>query len=133
MPAIVARVVVIATSPVSRDELQHHIEADDDLTVVAPAIEQSRLDWLANDEGEARERAEKVGESVAARAPAEDPAVEVTPEAPSRAVVDAVAEHRPDRILVVTRSGDDATWLENGEREPVPDEIAGVPVTRVSI
>ncbi len=128
-----ARVVVVATSPVARDELAQHVAPDDDLAVVAPAVEQSRLAWLANDEGDARARAEEVGASVADRAPADAPVVEVKPDPPSQAVLDAIAEHDPDRILVVLRSGEDATWLEQGEADRIPDEIAGVPVALLEL
>ena len=128
-----ARIVVVATSPVARGELAQHVEPDDELAVVAPAVEQSRLDWLANDETEARRRAQKVGESVADGAPAETEAVEVTPDPPSQAVVDAIAEHDPDRVLVVLRSGEDATWLEAGEAGRIPGAVQGVPVTVVEL
>jgi hypothetical protein len=128
-----ARVVVVATSPVARGELAQHVEPDDELAVVAPAVEQSRLQWLANDEDEARERAQAVGESVADRAPADAETVEVKPDPPSQAVSDAIGEHDPDRILVVVRHGEHATWLEHGEAERIPDEIDGVPVTLVEL
>lgn len=128
-----ARVVVVATSPVARDELAQHVQPDDELAVVVPAVEQSRLDWLANDEGAARDRAREVGESVAARAPGEAEAVEVKPDPPSQVVVDAIAEHAPDRVLVVVRSGDEATWLESGEAGRIPDAVEGVPVTVVEL
>jgi hypothetical protein len=128
-----ARVVVVATSPVARGELAQHVEPDDELAVVAPAVEQSRLQWLTNDEDEARARAQTVGESVADRAPTDAETVEVTPDRPSQAVSDAIAEHVPDRILVVVRHGEQATWLEHGEAERIPDEIDGVPVTLVEL
>jgi hypothetical protein len=128
-----ARVVIVATSPVARDELAHHVEPDDELAVVAPAVEQSRLQWLANDEDAARERAQEVGESVASRAPAEAEAVDVKPDPPSQAVLDAIAEHDPDRVLVVVRSGEDATWLESGEAGRIPNAVGGVPVTLVEL
>jgi hypothetical protein len=127
------RVVVVATSPVSRAELSKHVEPDDELAVVAPAVEQSRLEWLANDEDAARERAQAVGESVAARAPADAQEIEVKPDPPSQAVVDAIAEHDPERILVVVRGGDKATWLEHGEAGRIPDAVGGVPVTLVEL
>lgn len=128
-----ARVVVVATSPVARDELAQHVEPDDELAVVAPAVEQSRLQWLANDEDDARERAQAVGESVADRAPTDAETVDVKPDPPSQAVSDAIAEHDPDRILVVVRQGEDATWLEHGEAERIPDQLEGVPVTLVEL
>ena len=51
-----ARVVVVATSSVDRSILAGHLEVDDELFVVVPAVEQSRLAWLTNDESDARER-----------------------------------------------------------------------------
>ena len=128
-----ARVVVVATSSVDRGILAGHLESDDELFVVVPAVEQSRLAWLTNDESAAREEAQAVGESIAADAPPATPAVDVKPDVPSQAVRDAIAEHRPDRIIVAIREGEDATWLEADELDRVPAQIAGVPVTRIDI
>ena len=47
-----ARVVVVATSSVDRSVLAGHLEPDDELFVVVPAVEQSRLAWLTNDESD---------------------------------------------------------------------------------
>ena len=128
-----ARVVVVATSSVDRSILAGHLESDDELLVVVPAVEQSRLAWLTNDESAARDEAQAVGESIAAEAPPATAAVDVTPDAPGQAVLDAIAEHRPDRIIVAVREGENATWLEADELNRVPGQIAGVPVTRVEI
>jgi hypothetical protein len=122
-----SRIVLVATSPVERDALAEHVGPDDQLFVVAPAVEQSRLEWLANDEGAARKRAQRVGETVAAEAPAEAETVDVKPDPPSQVVLDAIAEHDPDRVVAVVREGEKASWLEDGER--IPDELGGVPVT----
>ena len=71
-----------------------------------------------------------MGETVAAEAPADAETIEVKPDSASQAVLDAVAEHDPDRIVAVVRRGEDATWLEDGDR--IPAEL-GVPVTRVNV
>jgi hypothetical protein len=126
-----SRVVVVATSSVDRSVLADHVEPTDELVVVVPAVEQSRLDWLANDEDSAREHAHDVAETVAAEAPAEAETIEVKPDSASQAVLDAIAEHDPDRVVAVVREGDDATWLEDVQR--IPGELDGVPVTRVDI
>ena len=126
-----ARVVVVATTPPEPETLAVHVDPADEIFVVAPAVEQSRLDWLANDEGDARATAQAVGETVAAEAPAEAAAVEVKPDPPLQVVRDAVAEHDPDRIVAVLRRGEDATWLEDGDG--IPDTIDGVPVTLVEL
>jgi hypothetical protein len=127
-----AHVVVVATSDVARDALADFVAPDDELSVVVPAVEQSRLDWLANDEAAARAEAEAVGPSIADETSAAA-RVEVKPDPPSQAVLDAVAEHTPDRILVVLRTGEDATWLEDGETGRIPEEIEGVPVALVTV
>jgi hypothetical protein len=126
-----AKIVVVATTPVDPDALADHVDPTDELVVVVPAVEQSRLDWLANDEGRARASAEAVGEIVAAEAPANASDVEVKPDPPEQVVRDAVAEHRPDRIVAVVRRGEDASWLEDGDR--IPETIDGVPVTLVEL
>ena len=126
-----ARVVVVATASPEQDALADHLDPTDDVVVVAPAVEQSRLDWLANDESDARATARAVGETVAAEAPAEASAVEVKLDPLLQVVRDAVAEHDPDRIVAVVRRGEDATWLEDGDS--IPDAIDGVPVTLVEV
>ena len=128
-----ARIAVVATSQVSRDELGEHLAPEDELVVVVPAVEQSRLDWLANDEGDARQRAEEVGESIARRAPGETTTVDVKPDPPSQVVLDAIAEHRPDRLLVVVRSDEDASWLEAGQADAIRSETVGVPITVIEL
>jgi hypothetical protein len=62
--------VVFASSEVDRATLDEHVE----LHVVIPAVEQSRLQWLTNDEGTARERAQEVGEGSFRRRPSPTPA-----------------------------------------------------------
>jgi hypothetical protein len=99
--------------------------------VVAPAVEQSRLDWLANNEDHARATAQAVGESVAAETTADASVVEVKPDTPQQVMRDAVAQHDPDRIVAIVRRGENATWLEDGDA--IPDAIAGVPVTLVEL
>jgi hypothetical protein len=129
----VARVVVVSSTEIEPEALGDQISAEDELFVIVPAVEQSRLKWLTNDEGEARERAQEIGDTIASDAPATATDVEVKPDVPSQAVLDAIAEHDPARIIVVLREGEDATWLEEGELAQLPGQIAGVPVTRVAV
>lgn len=126
-----SRIVVVATAPVDRDELAEHVDPTDELVVVVPAVEQSRLDWLANDEDAARGRAQELGEAVAAEAPADAESIEVKPDSASQAVLDAIAEHDPDRVVAVVREGEDATWLEDADW--IPAALGGVPVARVDV
>jgi len=48
-------------------------------------------------------------------------------------VSDAIAEHRPDRVLVALRDGEEATWLEESELDELPSVIDGVPVGRIRL
>ena len=128
-----ARILVVSSSQLDRSVLTDVVAADDELFVVVPAVEQSRLQWLANDEDEARADAREVGESIGRAAPTEPSVVEVKPDAPDQVVLDAIAEHQPDRIVVALREGEEATWLEQGGLDEFPREIDGIPVVRISI
>jgi hypothetical protein len=127
------RVVVVSSSEIGREALADSVSADDEVHVVVPAVKQSRLQWLFNDEDAARAEAQAVGESIARAAPADDVDVEVKPDPPQQAVRDAIAEFRPDRIVLALREGEDASWLEEGELEEFPRQIDGVPVERVRL
>jgi hypothetical protein len=128
-----ARVVVVASSEPDRETLREVVSADDELVVLVPAVEQSRLDWRANDENEARDRADHVGDAIDRRAPASASVVEVRAEHPGQLVLDAVAEHSPDRVVLALRDDDDATWLAEGELETIPSSVNGVPVIHVRL
>ena len=129
----VARVVVIATSEVDRESLAEVVEPDDELVVLVPAVEQSRLEWLANDEDAARGRAREVAHEVDRAAPTDASAVEVKPDRPTQLVTDAIGTYRPDRVVLALREGERSTWLEEGELEAVPDRVAGTPVVRMTL
>lgn len=128
-----ARVVVISSSQIEREALSDVISADDELHVVVLAVEQSRLQWLANDDDAARAEGLAVGESIGRAAPGEPSSVDVKPDPPSQVVLDTIAEHNPDRIVVALREGEEATWLEDGGLDELPREINGIPVVRISI
>jgi len=128
-----ARVVVIASSDVSREALEAFVEPEDELHVVVPAVEQSRLQWLANDEDEARSEAAGVGQEIGEAAPTEPSSVTVKQDDPVQLVLDAVAEHAPDSIVLALRDGQEASWLEKGEFRKLPSRIDGIPIVRVRI
>jgi hypothetical protein len=129
----VARVVVISSSEIPRETLVNAVSPEDEVHVVVPAVEQSRLQWLFNDEDKARAEALRVGRSIARAAPGDAVDVEAKPDLPQQAVRDAIAELRPDRIVLALREGDDASWLEEGELDEAPRAIDGVPVERVRL
>ena len=126
-------VVVVASAEIDRDVLGDHVSAEDELHIVVPAVEQSPLQWLTNDEGDARAQAEGVGSAIEEAAPTDASSIDVKPDLPEQLVRDAIAEHKPDRIVVVLREGEDASWLEEGELAEIPGEVAGVPVTRIAV
>lgn len=128
-----ARVVVVTGSDVGREALGEIVASDDELFVLVPAVERSRLDWLASDEGEAGERAARVAEDLRNELPAELAAVEVKPDRPGQLVLDAVAQHNPDLVVLALRRGEDATWLEEGELDAVPSSVNGVPVVQLEL
>ena len=128
-----ARVVVVASSDLPHAALSGAVSQDDEVRIVVPAVEQSRLQWLTNDEDGARAEAAAVGEAIRRVAPGEATTVEVKPELPRQLVLDAIAEHDPAKVVVALREGEDATWLEEGELDTVPTEIEGVPVVRISV
>jgi hypothetical protein len=128
-----ARVIVITSSEIDRDLLAEVVAPEDELHVVVPAVDQSRLKWLTNDEGDARNDALTVGEAVGEAAPAEPASVDVKPDAPNQVLLDAIAEHHPERIVLALREGEDASWLEDGQFDQVPNEIDGIPVVRISL
>ena len=127
-----ARVVVVTSSELEERSLAELVGPDDELVVVVAAVDQSPLEWLASDEDSARAEAGRVGATVERRAPARHSVTHVRADSPGQLVQDAIAEHRPDRVVVAFRDGDDASWLEADAAE-VHATVAGVPVTRVRI
>jgi hypothetical protein len=128
-----ARVVVVASSEVPEDALSEVISPEDDVRIVMAAVDQSRFRWLVSDEDKARAKAQETGEAIADAAPAEPSSIQVKPDVPSQLVLDAIAEHKPDTIVVALREGEEAAWLEKGELEELPDEVDGIPVVHVRV
>ena len=107
--------------------------ADDEVHVVVPAVEQSRLQWLANEDDGARAEAARIGRAVEDSAETRATSSEQTPDGPGQALADAIREHHPDRVVVLLRVGDDAPWLEKGELARTPGMFEGVPVERFAL
>ncbi|MGH3135621.1 MAG: hypothetical protein ACRDPV_03900 [Gaiellaceae bacterium] len=127
-----ARVVIISSSELEQAELDDLVDPGDELVVIVAAVEQSRLQWLTNDEDGAREDAREAAEATAEAAPTPHASVQVKPDPPLQLAWDAIREHLPERLVIALREGDDASWLEGGVEE-IPSSIAGVPVTRVAL
>ena len=88
------------------------------MRVVAPAAEISRLDWLTNDEQEARAEASElavdVGLAVAPDAASVD--AEVGDTDPVQAIEDALREFPADELVLVTHPDEDASLARGGHR-----------------
>ena len=132
------RVLVVTTEPIERDVLdarvgEHLGDERPEIKVVAPAAKISRLDWLTNDEDEARAQAAAVAEQSAAELPDAAPAeAEVGDTDPVQAIEDALREWPADEVLVVTPPDEEATWLEQGAGEEAQSRF-GVPVVQLRL
>jgi hypothetical protein len=132
------KLLVVATAPIEpgplQDAVREHAGDEAEIRVVAPASDVSPLQWLASDEDEAREKAAVVAteaaESVGPEAARTD--AEVGDTDPVQAIEDALRTFPADEVLVVTRSEDDASWLEQDSAEEARGRF-GVPVTRLTV
>ena len=132
------KLLVVATAPVEpgalREAVREHAGDEAEIRVVAPASDVSPLQWLASDEDKARQKASEIAseavqtvEPEAARTEAE-----VGDTDPVQAIEDALRTFPADEVIVVTRSGDDASWLEQDSAEEARERF-GVPVTRLTV
>ena len=102
--------------------------------VVVPQVRQSRLQWLANDEDRAHDVAQRASERLAADTPGTTVAAEAGDSDPLLAIEDALAQFDADEIVVVTRTEDDAGWLEARADERGIEQVAhGLPVRRAVV
>lgn len=133
------RLLVVATVPVEesvlRDRVRSHTGSEDtEVRIVAPASDLSPLQWLATDEDEARGEAAEIARS-AGRAlgeEARDIETEVGDPDPVQAIEDALRQFPADEVIVVTRPGDEAGWLEKDSAEAASERF-GVPVTHLVV
>jgi hypothetical protein len=116
-----------------RDRVRTHAGSEDaEVRVVAPAAEISRLDWLTNDEQEARaEAAERAVDAGLAVAPdAASVEAEVGDTDPVQAIEDALREFPAEELVLVTHPDEDASWLEEGAAEEALARF-DLPITRL--
>ena len=107
----------------------------DEIRVVAPAAKISWLDWLTNAEDDARAEAEQAAGDVADAAGGEarvqvDQTGQNTDAAEN--VADALRTFPADEIVVLTRPGEDTTWLED-EAVRAALDAHGIPVRHVEL
>jgi hypothetical protein len=130
------RLLVVATIPVEegllRDRVREHAGDAAEVRIVAPASDLSPLQWLATDEGEAREEAAEIAERAERAVESEAAAIEteVGDPDPVQAIEDALRQFPAEEVLVITRPGDEAGWLEQDAAEEASERF-GVPVTHL--
>ncbi|HEU6446332.1 MAG TPA: hypothetical protein VFL61_14860 [Gaiellaceae bacterium] len=129
------KVLVVTTVPADEGRLREAIADADEIRVVAPAADVSFLEWLANDEDDARREAAEAADRVASAAP-RDTRVEIdrtgeNTDAP-QAIEDALRSFPADEIVVLTRPGEDATWLED-ETVRAAIDAHGIPVRHLEL
>jgi hypothetical protein len=127
--------LVVTTTVADESELRDAIADADEVRVVAPAAKVSRLAWLTGAEDDARAEADRAAQSVAEAAIGEAE-VEVDPTSQNtdaaQDVDDALRTFHPDEVVVVTRGGEESTWLEDDAlRKAVED--SGVPVRHLEL
>jgi hypothetical protein len=129
------RVLVVTTTVADEAELRDELADADEVHVVAPAAKVSRLAWLTGAEDDARAEADRAAQSVVEAAIGEA-AVEVDPTSQNtdaaQDVDDALRTFHPDEVVVITRSGEESTWLEDEALRKVVEE-AGVPVRHLEL
>ena len=129
-------VLVVSSVPEVPAEV-HEVLGEDvgKVHVVAPAVRQSRLQWLTNAEDDARAEAERTAARVAQATSEEAKRVEAEAgdSDPLLAVEDALRTFEADEIVVVLRRGDDASWLEEGAGGTIADRFPQLPVKTVEI
>ena len=129
------RVLVVTTTVADEPELREQLADAEEVRVVAPAAKVSRLAWLTGAEDDARAEADRAAQSVAEAVIGETP-VEVDPTSQNtdaaQDVDDALRTFHPDEVVVVTRSGEESTWLEDEALRKAVEE-SGVPVRHLEL
>ena len=124
------RALVVTTVPADEASLREAMPDADEIRIVAPAADVSFLQWLTNDEDDARRQADEAAERVASAAPG-DTKVEIDRTSEStdaaQAIRDALRDFPADEIVVLTRPGDESSWLED-ETARAALEAPGIPV-----
>jgi len=132
------RVLVVVTAPVDQEALRARVQERTgdgaEIKVVAPASDVSPLQWLATDEDDARGEAAAVAREAeqAVEPAAERVEAEVGDSDPVQAIEDALRTFPAEEIVLVTRSDDEAGWLEKDADAEVSERF-GIPLTRLVV
>jgi hypothetical protein len=128
--------LVVATASVPETELRERVRAhageDAEVLVVVPASNISKLDWLTNAEDDARADAAQLAEEVADGVSGEGVETRVGDSDPVKAVEDALSDFPAEELIVITRVGEEADWLEEGSGALAQNRFA-LPVTHLVV
>jgi hypothetical protein len=129
------KALIVTTVPADEAELREHLADADEVRVVAPAADVSFLGWLTNADDDARreamEAADRVASALEGEAEVEIDRTSHDSDA-AQAIEDALRDFQADEIVVLTRPGDDTTWLED-ETARAALEKHGLPVRRLEL
>lgn len=129
------KVLVVTTVAADESELRDELTDADEIRIVAPAAKVSWLGWLTNAEDDARREAEQAAAQVA-EAVGGEARVEVDPTSQNtdaaQDVADALRTFPADEIVVLTRPGDDTSWLED-EAVRAAVDAHGIPVRHLEL
>ena len=132
IPAGAVRKVLIVSTvelpPHAIDEVVGTAPAE--TLVVVPAVRQSKLQWLTNEEDDARAIADDTAAEVASATPGDTRDARHGDSDPILAIEDALREFDATELVVVTQRPDEASWLERRATE-VPQRIRDLPLTLV--
>jgi hypothetical protein len=134
VPRTGRKVLVISTVSRSAAALREALGGEiDELRVVVPVVRQSRLQWLANADDEARDQAEEAAAQLGRALPSKETESTAGDSDPVLAVEDALREFAADEVVVVTRPDEEASWLEEGKGREIAEKIHGVTVTQLEL
>ena len=127
-------VIVVTTVERSDEALRKAIGGEiNQLHVVVPSVHQSRLDWLANADNEAIDRAQDTAEQVGRDVPSERTTSMAGDSDPRLAAADALRQFKADELVAITRPDEEAAWLEEGTRGQIAAHLHGIPVRTVEL
>jgi hypothetical protein len=131
---VARRILVVTTDAGDTDAVREQVEQAAggepvDVRVVVPAAKLSPLKWITSDEDAARREAARDAEATAAALPM-DAETEVGDPDPVLAIEDALRTFPADELVIATRAGKAAEWLEHGSGEEALRRF-DLPVRRV--
>ncbi len=131
------RLLVVAVSPVDeaalREEVREHAGGEAaEVHIVAPAPHTSRLQRLTGAVDEAHAEAEDVArEAAEALKGTASVETEVGDPTPLQAIEDALRTFPADELIIVTRPGPEADWLEEDRTREALERL-GLPITHLA-